>query len=238
MRVRKDPGKNLRIITNFIDTIMTEEPGTDLIVFGETTLGWYFARKAPRKYRLSVSETIPGPATGVIGGKAAEYGVNVVFGMTERTEENSLYNSLVLVNKQGAVQAVHRKVYMTGFDKRSSFNPGKESTIVSIDGIKTAMLICADWHDPGLMVQIQKADVDLFILSLADLAEDIGYIFNPIPRMADAWMIYANRYGNEGGIRYPGINFIADPAGNLREKTVAVPGYIHETIGINRKNRP
>ncbi|MFP4385173.1 MAG: carbon-nitrogen hydrolase family protein [Spirochaetia bacterium] len=238
MRVSKDPVKNLETVTGLIDTIMTENPGTDLIVFGETSLGWYFDRTAPRKYQLSVAETVPGPATGIIGEKAADYRVNVVLGMTERTEENSLYNSLVLINKQGEVQAVHRKVYMTGFDKRSSFNPGEGAAIVSIDGIRTAMLICADWHDPELTEQIQQADVDLFILSLADLAEDIGYHFNPIPRMADAWMIYANRCGTEGGIRYPGINFIADPAGNLRKMSTGVPGYIHDSMGIYRRTRP
>ena len=90
-----------------------------------------------------IAETIPGTATETISKLAKLYNVYIVFGLAE-TKDDKLYNSQVLLNPDGEIEAVHRKVHLIDWDVASGFTPDNRETVVEIDGIKAGMIICAD----------------------------------------------------------------------------------------------
>lgn len=225
-----DPDTNFSRMVAMIDRIKTDHPDVRLIVFGETVLGWYYKPDEPEAYQRRVAQTVPGPATDSVARICQAYDVYVVFGLAElRSEE--LYNSQVLINPQGAVQAVHSKHDLIYWDQLSGYTKGMDTTIVQIDDLKCGMIVCADINSLWVTRSVGSADVDVVIHSLANIG-DINLEIDPNSRRFGAWEIFANRYGQEGDYLYGGQIYIADPVGGIRERSKGVEGYVFCDLGV------
>ncbi|MBN1835993.1 MAG: carbon-nitrogen hydrolase family protein [Spirochaetales bacterium] len=220
MRCAKDKAENLTDMEAMIDLIVADHPEVDLIVFGETILGWYHDPADPQGYQWDLAEPIPGPAVAQIAVRAASYNIYIAFGMGE-LDGGKLYNTQVLLAPDGTVQAKHRKVHLIDTDEAGGFTPAVRSaadpfslTITDIDGIRAAMLICADVSDYWLATQINERGVDLIVHSLASF--EPAFTIDAVSRQFNAWAIFANRCGREADTDYAGNCYIADPAGTIR----------------------
>jgi len=191
---------------------MAEKLATRLIVFSETILGWYYKPDEPEAYQRRVAETIPGNATEMIG------------------EMAKLYNSPVLLNPNGELQAVHRKVRLIDWDVESGFSEGNQETIVEIDGIKAGIIICADVQSYEQTKELVKENIQLLIHSLASEADE--FQIDPVARQFNSWVIFSNRYNVEGEAKYSGLCYIADPAGTIRIGEEGGERYLFYRIGI------
>ena len=75
----------------------------------------------------------------------------IVYGYPE-TENNHLYNSAQLFDNEGQSIANHRKKLLPPTaDESKIFTPGTESTILSIKGIKSAIVICYELNFQSLL---------------------------------------------------------------------------------------
>ena len=235
MRCSKDKETNLLAMEDMIDSIVAEHSvpvqTIDLIVFGETILGWYYDPADPQGYQSGLAEPIPDPPDAVpvapadsalvrIATKAVDHNIYIVFGMGE-SYDGQLYNTQVLLAPDGTVQAKHRKVHLIDTDEAGGFTPAVRSaadplslTITDINGISAAMLICADVSDCWLATQINEQGVDLIIHSLASF--EPAFTIDAVSRQFNAWEIFANRCGQEADTDYAGNCYVADPAGTIR----------------------
>ncbi len=231
MRCSKVKADNLTNMETMIDLIVADHPEIDLIVFGETILGWYYDPVDPQGYQSGLAEQIPDPPDTVpvapadsalvrIATKAVDRGVHIVFGMGELVGEQ-LYNTQVLLAPDRTVQAKHRKIHFVDTDEAGGFTPAVRSaadplslTITDINGIRAAMLICADVSDCWLATQINEQGADLIIHSLASF--EPAFTIDAVSRQFNAWEIFANRCGQEADTDYAGNCYIADPAGTIR----------------------
>jgi (R)-amidase len=218
--------ENLEKITQSIRKITIDEPEVELVLFGETILGWYIDDDNPVAYQLTISEPVPGPATDIISQLADSLNIYVAFGMTE-SDNGQLYNSQVLINPSGEIEAVHRKVNLTPEDLASGFTAGRKTqanvTVVHINNIRVAMIVFADVNGYWLTEQLTEQKVELILHSMA--SEVPEFAIDPVSRQFNAWEVFANRFGTEGDRQYSGTTFIADPSG-----TVRVSGGEKETI--------
>ena len=224
-----DKTQNIQKMENMVFRIMQEEPQTRLIVFGETTLGYYYGLDDPESYQRSVAESIPGPATAKIGSLADSFDIFIVFGMSELGGD-ALFNSQVLLNPEGQIAAVHRKSGFVPEDEEAGFSRGSSATVVSIDGIRAGMIICADITSYPLTKELVDADIQILIHSLASLAG--GFRFDAAARQFNSWVIFANRYGHEGDQYSPGTCYISDPAGNIVIGGEGKERYLSYNIGV------
>ena len=217
MEVSYEKDKNLQKMTAIIRNIKKEEPQTELILFGETILGWYIDDDNPVEYQQSVAEEIPGHATGLIGHLADSLNVYIVFGLTEINEGN-VYNSQVIINHEGAIEALHRKINLTPEDLKNGFVPGEKSdnnvTTAIINNIKAGIIICADISSFYLTKQLTAKKTELILHSMA--SEVAEFKIDPVSRQFNAWEVFANRYGKEGKRHYSGTTYVADPSGTIR----------------------
>jgi len=161
-----DPKVSRDRIRQIVEDTKCDHPDVRLILFGETILGWFYKEGETKEYHESIAETVPGITTEFIGELAKAHDVYISFGLSEKSEAK-LYNAQVLISPTGEVVAKHRKFWI----KNKVFSPGNQKlTTADIDGVKVAILICADARSLKLLRAIRRERVDLVLASLADYA--------------------------------------------------------------------
>jgi predicted amidohydrolase len=240
MTVSRDPAVNRATMERKVREIVAARPQVEIILFGETTTGWYLGesdKERNKAYQDSIAETVPGTTSGLMQDLARELGVYIAFGIAERSGTD-LFNTLILVNPAGEIQAIHRK-YLTVHSNVVTpldypYRNGDGATVTEIDGIPFGLMICNDMHSWKIAKGFTDRNVKVILSALADKGkapEADGW--SPIPPVYDAWVIQANRYGTEGKEIYPGAISIPDPAGYVRG-SMNGDGWIASRIGVYR----
>lgn len=215
MSCDRDPDVNHARIADTLSAITKAHPDIELVIFGEMILGWYNPGEMPEYHRL-ISQPISNKTLQPLSALAVQHAIYLCFGMSE-IDGKSLHNVQVLLNPQGQVQAIHRKWNLKSGEKNANYQPGPVPvTITDIEGIKTGIVICSDAASPHAMWNLMKSRLDLIILSLADDSDEGLFMAKFNARMYDAWIVTANRYGNENGSFWNGHLVISDPVGALR----------------------
>lgn len=211
----RNPKINRVGIVKIVDNIMQTHPGTELVLLGEMTLGWYKPGGMP-EYHRQIAQPVSQETLQVFTSLASRHKIYLCFGISEMDGEK-LYNTQVMINPQGEIQAVHRKHNLKPGEKKAGYQPGPlPVTITNIKGIKTAIVICSDLASPRTMRAVIKGHPELILLSLADDRDDERFMAKFNARLYDAWIVTANRYGNEGDTFWNGHLVISDPLGELR----------------------
>jgi predicted amidohydrolase len=238
MSVSKEPLVNRATIEAKVRAIKAARPSVQIILFGETTTGWYLGgadTAVNRVYQQGVAETVPGPTSDLVAGLSKELGTYIAFGMAER-EGDVLYNSLILTNPAGEIQAKHRKYLTVHSNVVASldypYSNGAGPTTTMINGVPFGLMICNDMHSYTVAKAFSQKKVKVVLSALADKSRvlDAG-CWNPLPAIYNAWVVQANRYGTEGGEIYPGAISIIDPAGSIRESNNG-DGWVAAKIGV------
>jgi len=228
----KDPAITREKITRLIRDMKKSNPEIDLIVFGEVILGWY--RAETQEYHEEIAEEIPGMTTSLISRLAKQHDVHISFGMAERSE-NRIFNTQILINPTGEVKHVQRKKNL----KSSFFSPGQEPiSFVDIKGIKTGIVICYDMRWPETINSARDNNADLIVLSNADYIDewdDIHFGYKYLAKQYGAWIVTANRYGNEFGTDWDGHIEILSPFGDLEVSGRSEEQYLVHNLRVNTK---
>lgn len=234
MTCSKDKGANLDRICSKAKEAKNRHPEAELILFGESVLGWYIDDEHPEPYQRFIAETIPGHATDSVAVIAKMIGCHIGFGLTE-TINGTLYNSFVLVDPEGEIVATHRKVNLAPEDILGGITPAAEIdssvTMVRINNIKVGMIICADANGVWLTRELTERGVEVMLHPMA--SEVPMFRIDAGSRQFNAWEVFANRYGEELGRQYSGITFIADPSGCIRTGDSGKEGFYFYNIGVN-----
>lgn len=231
LSVDAEPVANQAKMVAFIDTIVAEHPEVNLILFGKTSLGYYYRPSSAQAYQIQVAETIPGPTTALLAAEALSHQIHISFGLSE-TKDQLLYNSQVLLDPQGQIVSVHRKIHLTDWDIDDGFTAGDTVTFDMIDGIKTATIICYDSMSADINKRIYDAGAQLVLLPMADTVDETFIHFSTNVFDNLAWLVAANRVGNEDGNTYDGHIFIAAPNGQIRGKSSKQEAYIYGKVAI------
>lgn len=240
MAVERNPAVNRITMENAIRNIVEKRPQVRIILFGETSTGWYLGsadKELNKAYQDSIAETIPGPTSERMADLAEELDVYIAFGIAERSGA-ALYNSLIMVNPAGQVQAKHRKYLTVHSDVVSSldypYKNGEGPTITEIDGLPFGLMICNDMHSWTIAKGFSDNRVKVVLSALADKSQVLpAGEWSPLSSIYNAWVVQANRYGTEDKEKYPGAISIIDPAGTIRE-SMNGDGWIAAKIGMYR----
>jgi predicted amidohydrolase len=231
--------------------VKTEHPETQLILFGELSLGWFWHGERKGRsydditaesldYHRRIAEPIPGPTTAFVARLAREHGVYIAFGIGERAAEatsgSKPYNALVLVDPSGAVVARRRQLRVAC----GVFQPSDElATIADVDGERVAMLICSDAQSMALLRSIRRSRSHLVLHALAAPQKDALFT-RAIAAYCGAWVATSNRIGGEPEpeTRYPGMIGVVDPRGCIVRQQLGREGYVVASIPRAGARRP
>jgi N-carbamoylputrescine amidase len=230
----KDKGENIEAICQKAVEAKSRHPEAELILFGESVLGWYIDDENPEPYQRSIAEPIPGPATDSVSSIAKMLGCHIGFGLTE-SNQGTLYNSFVLIDPDGEIVATHRKVNLAPEDILGGITPAAEHdssvTMVQINNIKVGMIICADANGVWLTRELIDRGVEVILHPMA--SEVPMFKIDAGSRQFNAWEVFANRFGPELERQYSGTVFIADPSGTIRTGDSGKEEFYFYTIGVN-----
>jgi predicted amidohydrolase len=233
MQVDRSPDVNLEKMTSIVHRIVCEEPDVELIVFGESILGWFYSPPDTASYQRKISEAIPGRATEAIGDLARRYKIYVCFGMTEASGEN-LFNSQVLVGPEGKILAVQRKKNV----KSRAFSPGSAPVAwADVKRVRIALVICFDIQSDETRRLILDHTTDLLILSNADWTDPwdrVGFSAGYLGRRFRSWIVSANRVGSEGTIDWDGHIEIIDPLGAVVASSRSKEQFLYSRIPFDQ----
>jgi len=162
-----------------------------------------------------LAEPVPGPSLDAIGATAADAGVAILTGFCER-DGARLFNSAVLVGRDGSLRTVHRKCHLFGGMEGELFTPGDALAVVEVERLRIGILICYDVEFPEAVRALVLAGAELVAVPTTLMAPNEVVARALLPARAtenQVFVAYANRTGSEGGLAYVGQSCIVGPDG-------------------------
>lgn len=165
--------ENLSITRNLMeDAVRRDAP--DLIVLPE-----YFEFYGGNvEETLAAAEFAPGgPAYRMVQEFALEHKVFVHAGtlMEKIPDENRIYNSTFVFDREGKEVAHYRKIHLfdivgpdgTTYKESALVKPGDNIVVYDLDGFKVGCTICYDIRFAELYLEMEKAGADIIVLPAA-----------------------------------------------------------------------
>ncbi len=119
----------------------------DLVCLPECAFtGYLYAEEDLRRF----AEPIPGPTVEAMAGLARRYHTWLCFGLLEQAPEG-IYNTAVLLDRQGTLQHRHRKT-----TEQPPFRRGSEVTTVESEFGRLGILICGDLFDEEAVARLGR----------------------------------------------------------------------------------
>lgn len=134
--------------------------GAELACFPETCLfGWV----NPNAHRLA--DPVPGPTTERLGELARKHGLMIAVGMAERSEDG-LYDSAVLIDRDGELLLTHRKVNILSELMDPPYTPGVDARASVVDTRlgRIGLLVCADTFKDDIVGAVAEDEPDLLVV--------------------------------------------------------------------------
>ena len=192
--------------------LLNEKPQLDLVVCPELFISGYGSYEKIRQY----SENRDGKFGKKIASLAKKTSTAIVYGYPE-IQGDSLFNSAQLSDSKGISIANHRKKMLPPTaDESIIFTPGKESSILSINGIKIAIVICYELEFPELIRELALQDVQLIIAPTGQSSNwPAAALHNCRTRAFEngIFVAYANSTGRLNDINFMGESKIIGPDG-------------------------
>jgi N-carbamoylputrescine amidase len=205
---------------DMVKRIVEERRGeVDLLLFPELTLTGYAVGSRYPELALRADA----PVLCDLAERAR--GIAVLVGFIEETDRFQFFNSLALL-RGGRVQEIHRKVFLPTygiFEEGKHFSASRQYELMSIGGFRAAPLLCADAWNPALAHLAASLGADLFLLAANSPAGGLGDRLSSregwqrlarfYASMYGVYVLFCNRVGQEGELRFWGESEVVDPFG-------------------------
>ena len=155
--VEGDKEKNMATMAAFVE--QASRKGADVVCFPEICItGYHFLTELNKAEILKFAElTKNGPAVKYFTQKAREFNVHILFGLIEKTENDELYNTCVVIGPEGLLFQ-HRKVHAF---EHSAILQGNALETFDLLGWRCGILICYDNNLPenGRVMALNGAEI-------------------------------------------------------------------------------
>ncbi|MCY3924298.1 MAG: carbon-nitrogen hydrolase family protein [bacterium] len=174
-------------------------------------------------------DTVPGAATGRVGDIARRFGMVVAFGMLARAAEGERpTNVSVLIDENGGIANVHRKIHLTPTIEAPDFTPGNSLAVADTAAGCVGNMICADFSLPETTRILAIKGARVICGSLAgfyvpgpDAEQVVLHLFehsHTSPTRAidnSVYLVLANMVGRSGDLEFFGKSRIINPEGRI-----------------------
>ena len=202
--------ENLELIRR--SAVSAARQGAELIIFPEMFLTGYNVGDAV----FELAETPTGPSAQKSGQIAREANIALLYGYPERSADR-VYNSAVLIRRQGSVLANYRKAHLYGRDENRLFHKGDSLLLANLAGLKIGILICYDVEFPEAVRSLTAAGADFIAVPTALMKPYCRIAHHVVAARAyenEVYVAYVNRCGVEGRLEYCGLSCVIGPDGD------------------------
>ncbi len=219
------PENNLKLWCEQIDA--AGKLGLDIVCLGET-----ITRVGTNASLEDVAEPIPGPTTQRLGEAAKNNHLWVVASLSERVED-IVYNTAVLIDRQGRVAGTYRKIHLPREEWKQGVRPGSEYPVFDTDFGRVAIQICYDWFfpEPTAIFAMKGAEVILAptwgdTLPDADGKVNGETVFRVRARDNGVYMVPSV---------YDGSSLVIDPMGRILASNAGKTGVFWAEVDLNKR---
>ena len=205
--------------------------GAGLVVFPEMFLTGYHIGEAVFK----LAEPMDGPSAGRAAAIARDAGVALLYGYPER-DGDTVYNSALLIGRDGLPLANYRKTHLYGREERRLFAPGESLMLAELDGLKIGILICYDVEFPEAVRALALAGAELIAVPTALIRPFDIVARTLVPARAfenQVYVAYAGMCGSEAGLGYCGLSCIVGPDGQDLARAGTGPALLLADIDLS-----
>jgi predicted amidohydrolase len=206
-----DVRTNLSLIRR-ISSAISKKKGTDIVCFPElSTTGYALGRRWKE-----LADEVPGKVTDELSKIASEHGFYLICGVDERgsgNEKESIYDSAVLLDPNGKLAGVYRKVHLWG-EERKFFTAGKFFPIFNTRFSTIGIGICYDLEFPeSTRVMARKGAKLVFFPSAQPSTAQKQVEIYVRSRSSEncIFTAFSNRIGKEGKLSFFGESQIDSP---------------------------
>jgi predicted amidohydrolase len=174
------------------------------------------------KTYADVAEPLQGPTVKSLAETARKHRSWVAAGLYER-EGSAIYNTSVLLDREGRLAGRYRKVYLPREEVEGGITPGNDYPVFNTDFGKLGMMICWDVHyaDPARALALKGAEVIVMP------------IWGGNELLARARAIENRVFIAASGYDYP--TQIIDPDGNIIAKHAGDATVALATVDLNER---
>jgi predicted amidohydrolase len=208
--------------------------GADVVVFPELHLSGYSIAGVDDDIAIDAHD----PRLGAVAAEAGEGAV--VLGFLESGRGDHTYNAAAYF-QAGELVHVHRKLYLPTygvFEERKHFSPGTALRAFPTSFGRAAMLVCNDAWQPVLpFLAVQDGAQVLLVPSASSMQTPLidnqacwSELTRFHARYLQSYVVFVNRVGEEGPLRFWGGSHVVDPWG---EVIAAAPEHREATLCVD-----
>jgi N-carbamoylputrescine amidase len=207
------------------------EKGAHIVCLQELFRSLYFCDVEDHD-NFSLAEAIPGPSTETLSALAGELGVVIIASLFEKRTNGLYHNTAAVLDADGTYLGKYRKMHIPddpGYYEKFYFTPGDLGyKIFKTRYGKVGVLICWDqWYPEGArLTALLGADILFYPTAIgwdvnqdAETNADQFAAWQTIQRshaVANGLhVVSVNRTGQEGGMKFWGGSFVANPFGKV-----------------------
>lgn len=239
MKVSDSKEKNISNAVELIEKVSKE--GADIAVLPEM-----FCCPYDNSYFKLFSEKQGGMAYKTMSNVAKEFGIYVVAGTIPEMENDKVYNTAYVFDKNGELIAKHRKMHLFDIDieggqyfkESDTFTPGRDVTVFETEFCKMGLAICYDIRFPELsrLMAAEGAEVIIYPAAFNMTTGPAHWELSFRARALDN-QIYtigvAPARDMEASYHSYGNSIVASPWGNVLNRMDENSGYIIQEIDLD-----
>jgi predicted amidohydrolase len=216
-----EPGVKSANVAHMIDQAEeAKERGCELVLFPELIVTGYLA---PAEV-IPLAEPLDGPSVRALARAASRLGMAMAFGLAELDQEQDVrYNSMVVLDKRGAIAAVYHKMHLWASEKEWA-RGGADLPVFEMDGVACSGWICYDTRFPELarMAALKGAEVGLVSTAWLGPGEEWELALRARALDNSIFVAGADIISPNPALRCRGLSMIVDPKGRVLAR--AEPG--------------
>lgn len=152
---------------------------------------------------------------------AAHERVFVACGLSER-EDDKIYNSLVVFNREGELVGKYRKTHLFNqapANEGSCMTAGDSLVVIDINGYQCGLMICYDLRFPEMARALALRGADVILIASAWPFPRVEHWQTLVKARAienQVYLVAANRVGTDAGCTFCGSSCVVSPYGDVR----------------------
>lgn len=210
----ENPSGNFAALTPQI--AQAADDGSQLIALSET-FSWGFTMNTDRAY-----ETSDGPSTTFLREQAAATGAWIVGSIPVRDDGAALpHNRMTFAGPDGQLHTYNKQHPFTFSGEDKSYQAGDTSNTITIEGLRISAFVCFDLRfADDFWALAEQTDCYLVIANWpASRRQHWRTLLTARAIENQAWVIGANRFGEDPNVKYCGDSMIIDPFGEILADT-------------------
>ncbi len=170
---------------------------------------------------------------------AMQAGIWLHAGSFAEKEENEIFNTSVLINPDGLIEQVYRKIHLFGFDSSEAleFKAGSKVVVATNGPLGTVGLsTCYDLRFPELFRASVDQNVQTFLITSGWPEARIAHWRILLQARAienQCWVVACNEVGVNGDIRLGGNSMIISPRGEVVLDAGTQEGVFYADIDLS-----